>query len=108
MTGFDSEDSTPAGLSPYRIPLGEDFSIMRTTPLNGMLTSLSTNYNRRNKDAKPMSLLFTIYLPAEDSVSKEYPEQRQGLPMLRTSASSLPGHVRGGRLFTMKGVVEEF
>ena len=24
-------------------PLGEDFSIMRTTPLNGLLTSLSTN-----------------------------------------------------------------
>ena len=26
-------------------PLGVDYSIMRTTPLNGMLTSLSTNYN---------------------------------------------------------------
>lgn len=26
-------------------PLGEDFSIMRTLPLNGMLVSLSTNYN---------------------------------------------------------------
>ena len=26
-------------------PLGEDFSVMRTTSLNGMLTSLSTNYN---------------------------------------------------------------
>ena len=33
-------------------PLGEDFSIMRTTSLNGMLTSLSTNYNRRNKNVK--------------------------------------------------------
>ena len=31
-------------------PLGEDFSIMRTSPLNGMLTSLSLNYNRRNAD----------------------------------------------------------
>ncbi len=31
-------------------PLGEDFSIMRTISLNGMLTSLATNYNRRNKD----------------------------------------------------------
>ena len=30
-------------------PLGEDYSIMRTTSLNGMLTSLATNYNRRNK-----------------------------------------------------------
>ena len=25
---------------------------MRTTSLNGMLTSLSTNYNRRNKDVR--------------------------------------------------------
>ncbi|OON96686.1 MAG: phenylalanine--tRNA ligase subunit beta [Epulopiscium sp. Nele67-Bin005] len=30
-------------------PLGEDFSIMRTTTLNGMLNALSTNYNRRNE-----------------------------------------------------------
>ena len=33
-------------------PLGEDFSVMRTLPLNGMLTSLATNYNRRNKDVR--------------------------------------------------------
>ncbi|OON90823.1 MAG: phenylalanine--tRNA ligase subunit beta [Epulopiscium sp. Nele67-Bin002] len=31
-------------------PLGEDFSILRTTTLNGMLNALSTNYNRRNLD----------------------------------------------------------
>ena len=30
-------------------PLGEDFSVMRTISLNGMLSSLATNYNRRNK-----------------------------------------------------------
>lgn len=30
-------------------PLGEDFSVMRTTTLNAMLNSLSTNYNRRNE-----------------------------------------------------------
>ena len=33
-------------------PLGEDYSIMRTTSFNGMLTSLATNYNRRNKNVK--------------------------------------------------------
>ena len=33
-------------------PLGEDFSVIRTTSLNGKLTSLSTNYNRRNKDER--------------------------------------------------------
>lgn len=43
-------------------PLGEDFSIMRTSTLNGMLNSISINYNRRNKEA----FLFEvgkIYLP---------------------------------------------
>ncbi len=43
-------------------PLGEDFSIMRTTTLNAMLNSLSTNFNRRNEEA----LLFEVakvYLP---------------------------------------------
>ena len=35
-----------------RNPLGEDYSVMRTTSLNGMLTSLATNYNRRNKNVR--------------------------------------------------------
>lgn len=43
-------------------PLGEDYSIMRTTSLNGMLTSLATNYNRRNKDVR-LYELGNIYLP---------------------------------------------
>ena len=33
-------------------PLGEDFSVMRTLPLHGMLNSLSTNYKRRNKNVR--------------------------------------------------------
>lgn len=43
-------------------PLGEDYSIMRTTPLNGMLTSLATNYNRRNKDVR-LYEMGNIYCP---------------------------------------------
>lgn len=43
-------------------PLGEDYSIMRTTSLNGMLTSLATNYNRRNKDVR-LYEIGNIYLP---------------------------------------------
>ena len=43
-------------------PLGEDFSVMRTTSLNGMLTSLSTNYNRRNKDVRLYELA-NVYRP---------------------------------------------
>ncbi|PKM51739.1 MAG: phenylalanine--tRNA ligase subunit beta [Firmicutes bacterium HGW-Firmicutes-7] len=43
-------------------PLGEDFSNMRTTTVNGMLNALSTNYNRRNEAVK-LYELGTIYVP---------------------------------------------
>ena len=43
-------------------PLGEDYSVMRTTSLNGMLTSLATNYNRRNKNVR-LYELGNVYLP---------------------------------------------
>lgn len=43
-------------------PLGEDYSIMRTISLNGMLTSLANNYNRRNKEVR-LYELGNIYLP---------------------------------------------
>jgi phenylalanyl-tRNA synthetase beta chain len=55
-------------------PLGEDFSIMRTITLNGMLTSLSTNYNRRNKNVR-LYELGNIYLPKALPVT-ELPEER--------------------------------
>ena len=55
-------------------PLGEDFSIMRTVSLNGMLTSLSTNFNRRNKDVR-LYELGNIYLPKQEPVT-ELPEER--------------------------------
>lgn len=78
-------------------PLGEDFSIMRTTSLNGMLTSLSTNYNRRNKAVK-LYELGNIYIPKEVPVT-ELPEERMQFTL---------GMYGDGDFFTMKGVVEEF
>lgn len=78
-------------------PLGEDFSIMRTTPLNGMLTSLSTNYNRRNKNVK-LYELGNIYLPKAIPVT-ELPDERTQFTL---------GMYGEGDFFTMKGVVEEF
>jgi len=39
------EDSKLRQAIEIRNPLGEDYSVMRTTSLNGMLTSLATNYN---------------------------------------------------------------
>ncbi len=78
-------------------PLGEDFSIMRTIPLNGMLTSLSTNYNRRNKDVR-LYELGNIYLPKQMPVT-ELPEERVQFTL---------GMYGEGDFYTLKGVVEEF
>lgn len=78
-------------------PLGEDFSIMRTISLNGMLTSLATNYNRRNKNVK-LYELGNIYLPKSLPVT-DYPDERMQFTL---------GFYGDGNFFTMKGVVEEF
>ncbi len=78
-------------------PLGEDFSIMRTVPLNGMLTSLSTNFNRRNKDVR-LYELGNIYLPKQLPVT-ELPEERMQLTL---------GMYGEGDFYTLKGVIEEF
>lgn len=78
-------------------PLGEDFSIMRTTPLNGMLSSLSTNFNRRNKEVRLYEMA-TIYLPKELPL-KALPDERLQFTL---------GMYGNGDFFTMKGVVEEF
>ena len=78
-------------------PLGEDFSAMRTTPLGGMLTSLATNYNRRNKDVRLFEM-GNVYLPKELPL-KELPDERMQLTL---------GFYGDGDFFTMKGVVEEF
>lgn len=58
-------------------PLGEDFSIMRTSTLNGILTSISTNYNRRNKEAYLFEI-GKVYLPKELPL-KELPVEREVL-----------------------------
>ncbi len=54
-------------------PLGEDYSIMRTTTLNSMLTSLSTNYNRRNETAGLFEIA-KVYIPKAVPVT-ELPDE---------------------------------
>ena len=78
-------------------PLGEDYSIMRTSVINGMLTSLSVNYNRRNKNIH-LYELGNIYLPKELPLT-ELPDERMQLML---------GFYGDGDFFAMKGVVEEF
>jgi phenylalanyl-tRNA synthetase beta chain len=78
-------------------PLGEDYKIMRTTSLNGMLTSLATNFNRRNKNVR-LYELGNIYLPKQLPVT-ELPEERMQFTL---------GMYGEGDFFELKGVVEEF
>lgn len=58
-------------------PLGEDFSIMRTSTINAMLNNLSINYNRRNKQAHLFEI-GKIYLPKELPL-KELPIEKNML-----------------------------
>ena len=78
-------------------PLGEDYSIMRTSTLNGMLSSLATNYNRRNKDVR-LYELGNVYLPKALPLT-ELPDERTLFTL---------GMYGKGDFFDMKGVCEEF
>lgn len=76
-------------------PLGVDYSVMRTSPVNGMLTSLATNYNHRNKDVRLYELA-NIYLPKALPLT-ELPEEKMQLTL---------GMYGKGDFFEMKGCVE--
>lgn len=78
-------------------PLGEDYSIMRTSTLNGMLTSLATNYNRRNKDVRLYEIA-NIYIPKALPLT-ELPDERTQFTL---------GMFGAGDFFDLKGIVEEF
>ncbi len=78
-------------------PLGEDFSIMRTSSINGMLVSLATNYNRRNKNVR-LYELGNVYIPKALPLT-ELPDERMKFTL---------GMYGEGDFFTMKGVCEEF
>lgn len=78
-------------------PLGEDFSIMRTVPLNGILTSLAFNYNHRNRDVA-LYEIGNIYLPKALPLT-ELPDERTQFTL---------GFYGEGDFFTLKGVIEEY
>ena len=78
-------------------PLGEEFSVMRTISLNGMLSSLSTNYNRRNKNVR-LYEIGNIYI-AKSLPITDYADERMQFTL---------GFYGDGDFYTMKGVIEEF
>ena len=78
-------------------PLGEDYSIMRTQIINGMLTSLGTNSARRNKNVR-LYEISNIYL-AKKLPLEDYPDEKKQFCL---------GMYGEGDFFVLKGVIEEF
>lgn len=79
-------------------PLGEDYSIMRTTTLNGILTSLATNYNRRNPEAA-LYEIGKVYLKQEaEDGTLQLPQEPKKL--------TIGQYGKETDFFTMKGLIE--
>ncbi len=79
-------------------PLGVDFSIMRTLPLNGILGSISLNFNHRNENVRLFELA-NVYIPKTPLPITDYPDERMQFTL---------GAYGDIDFFEMKGVVEEF
>ena len=79
-------------------PLGEEFQVMRTQLVNGILKSLSTNFNRRVKTAKLFELA-NIYIPKDKEI-KVLPDERK--------TYILGGYGKDLDFYVFKGYAEEF
>lgn len=77
-------------------PLGEDFSVMRTQPLNAVLTALSFNYSHRNENVWLYDMA-NIYIPKSLPLT-ELPDEREQL--------TLAGYGDDMDFYVMKGFVE--
>ena len=93
------EDSVLRNTAVIKNPLGEDFSIMRTTTLNGMLGNMATNYNRRVDEAMLFEIART-YLPKALPMT-ELPVEEDMLTIAFYSKDSAKD------FFYLKGVCEE-
>ena len=81
-------------------PLGADFSMLRTSPYNGMLESLSVNFNRRNESARLFELT-KVYLPRHEENPGELPEEPIYLVIGAYDRAGID-------FFDLKGDIEEF
>lgn len=88
------EDSELRKVVTIKNPLGEDYSIMRTTTIASMMECLSRNYSRNNEEARLFEI-GKVYIPNEDS--DKLPEERNILTI---------GMYGNADYLDLKGVVE--
>jgi len=93
---YDENDAIRKALKIIN-PLGEDFSIMRTTMVPSMLQTLSTNINRRVLEGRFFEVAYTYH--SEEEIPKNIPEHRETLVI------GMYGEKED--FFTLKGVTEE-
>ena len=77
-------------------PLGEDFSVMRTSSVPGMLQALSLNNRHKNMDVKLFEMA-KLYIPKSLPLT-ELPDERMTLTL---------GFIGEGDFFSLKGEIEE-
>lgn len=71
-----SGDSELRNAIKIRNPLGEDYSIMRTTTIPSMMEALARNYSRNNEEVRIFEI-GKVYMPKENE--NEVPEERNML-----------------------------
>lgn len=95
---ISKEDDLYKYMIKLKNPLGEDYSIMRTTMLPTSLQSIATNYTRKNKNVKLFEIGRT-FIDKKENISKgEVPEE----------ISNIAISCYGGTLdfYNLKGLVE--
>ena len=92
-----AEDAPERNFIRISNPLGEDFSVIRTLSLNGMLTSLGLNSSRRNEDVRLFEL-GNIYIPKALPLT-ELPDEREQFTL---------GAYGDFDFYKMKAVVDDF
>ena len=88
------KDSELRNVVKIRNPLGEDFSVMRTTTLHSMMEALQRNYSRSNEFARLFEI-GKVYIPASNEC--KIPEEKNVITV------GMYGNVD---YFDLKGVIE--
>jgi phenylalanyl-tRNA synthetase beta chain len=88
------KDSSLRNVIKLKNPLGEDYSVMRTTTIPSILEALGRNYSKNNEYARLFEI-GRVYIPKEDE--NKLPEERNILTI---------GIYGNSDYFDLKGVVE--